>query len=749
MKAKGKMLVMPLSGMDQKIPQASEGATEIVNFTTDEQTDGWDNRIGYEPYAINILGQNSWGPYINLQNVTSCFYWPTHGGAKSFMLYEGNYIGFFTGNTNQLRYIVGNDGGATPVSFEALDQFRTRPAQNQLGSYFEPFGKELVVLNGTDRPLLFNGERVRTLGFTQRPNPPTVWQPLSGSAAFNQNSGDIAYNPIQSSLSGSTAVGAEPAQVRYDLYYGLGTRTENKDNQYRYKVSYVMDNGSESPISARSAPARWVQDNTSKRQGLWLENIPRGPDGVVARRLYRTKNLGDNPTAVASDQSTEDEVYYFLEEIKDNECTHYFDVRPDSALGALAPRDDMSVLFPAGKGNVAATFKNSLFINGGEGDGYSLYYSNPLKPDQFSALNFFQAGSSNSGDIIGLKQYYNSLLVFRERGVDIVIGNPLEGFQYVPYIKGIGCSSRFGIVEVPQLGVMFLSEDGIYLLQGGLDGGAKLSVKKMTTRLTDTFSRINKTMLPIACAGYSSKRKEVHFYFTIDGAIENNLGLVYHLDREGWSKREGFPVACITNDLDGNLIFGNQNGYPSSGAHSSVNECGLYFISGCGDMGTQYQGSGETGIIKRKDGGRTSKYHSATHDFGYGPQKKFVKYVYLYVRAMASQPYKIKYYLDRNTDTPYYVDSKDLLFQRPEQTAQDVYGGGAFVGGALFGTGTWEHTDLIQVRFPVAQKAASYFSFEIETTGTDTYSGNMVIVGYSLEFNTNNLQTRSGRTNAL
>jgi hypothetical protein len=120
-----------------------------------------------------------------------------------------------------------------------------------------------------------------------------------------------------------------------------------------------------------------------------------------------------------------------------------------------------------------------------------------------------------------------------------------------------------------------------------------------------------------------------------------------------------------------------------------------------------------------------------------------------YVRAMASQGYKIKYYLDRNTDTPYVIDSKDLFFQRPEQTAQAVYGGGSFVGGGTFDTSNWEHTDLIQVRFPVAQKACSYFSFELETTGTDTYSGNIVLVGYSLEFNTNNTKTRSGRTNAL
>ena len=93
------------------------------------------------------------------------------------MLYEGDYQGFFTSDRVKLRYVVGNDGTGRPT-YEELDGNRTRPAKNELGSYFEPFGKELVIINGTDQPILFNGDRTRTLGFRTKPNPPTVWSPL-------------------------------------------------------------------------------------------------------------------------------------------------------------------------------------------------------------------------------------------------------------------------------------------------------------------------------------------------------------------------------------------------------------------------------------------------------------------------------------------------------------------------------------------------------------------------------------------
>lgn len=754
MDTKNKIAVMDLKGIDERLPQDGNAATNIENFTTDRQTLGWDNRLGFELYTSNLIGDNDWGPFRNLKQPTSIFYWPTHDGAKSYLLYEGMYQGFLSSTDRvRLRYVVGNDGTGRPGKVD-VDTSRTRPAQNELGSYFEPIGKELVIVNGTDQPIVFNGDRVRTLGFRQKPSPPTVWSPLSGSGAAGTRpqdfNGTISYTPIKSSPDKDIAF-LEPVSQRLDLFYGVGTNTDAKPNQYRYKVSFIMENGSESPISPRSAPANWTTVEADGRLALWLENIPRGPDGTVARRIYRTRNLGDNPTAVGTDQSTEDEVYFFLDQINDNECTYYFDIAPDSNLGFQAPRDDHSVPFPAAGGNVCATFKNCLFINGGKSDGYSLYYSNPLKPDQFSALDYFQAGNQTGGEIKALKGYYNSLLVFRERAIDIVIGDPVNGFKYVPYIKEVGCRSRFAVVEVPNQGVMFLSDDGVFLLSGGFDGGSKLQIKKMTPALPQLFERINKTNLPKACAAYSSFFNEVHFYFTIDGALENNIGLVYHIEKQDWSIRRDFPVKCITNDLDGNLIFGHQDGFASFNDDANTPNCGLYFISKCKNAGTRVIGSGDEAIIARADTGLTRKYHSATHDFGYGPQKKFIKYVYLYVKAAASQGYNIKYYLDRATDQPYVVQSKDLFFQRPEQTAQPVYGGGAYNDPSALelGKSKWPQTDLIQVRFPVVQKAASYFSFEIETTGTDLYSGDMVLVGYSLEFQTNNTKTRSGRTNAL
>ena len=80
-------------------------------------------------------------------------------------------------------------------------------------------------------------------------------------------------------------------------------------------MTWVYENGSESPISPRSNPVAWETSSTTRKFFIWIDNIPRGPEGVVARRLYRTKNLGNNPTAVGTDTAVEEEVYYFLDQI--------------------------------------------------------------------------------------------------------------------------------------------------------------------------------------------------------------------------------------------------------------------------------------------------------------------------------------------------------------------------------------------------------------------------------------------------
>ena len=72
--------------------------------------------------------------------------------------------------------------------------------------------------------------------------------------------------------------------------------------------------------------------------------------------------------------------------------------------------------------------------------------------------------------------YYNSLLVFRENAIDLIRGDALNGFELIPFIQGVGTLSPHTIVPIPNLGLSFLSQDGIYLMRGGLDGGCDLQL---------------------------------------------------------------------------------------------------------------------------------------------------------------------------------------------------------------------------------------------------------------------------------
>jgi hypothetical protein len=79
-------------------------------------------------------------------------------------------------------------------------------------------------------------------------------------------------------------------------------------------------------------------------------------------------------------------LYYLVAEIKNNTDKSYVDYTPDQFLLNLSPSAADSVIFPCPGARFAATFKNCLFLDGGQADPTRIYYSNPLSPDTFGAL---------------------------------------------------------------------------------------------------------------------------------------------------------------------------------------------------------------------------------------------------------------------------------------------------------------------------------------------------------------------------
>lgn len=726
MKAGLKKTIEQLKGLDELIPQSPDSATTMVNFTIDPKTGGWDNRIGYEKFFPNNA---LYGPFDDTERIQSLYVWSTHNGARTYHIYESSLTG---ANTCSLNYTVGNVYITTGGGIVELDSNRSIPLSNEPGTSYSPMGRFLVITNGYDEPIKFDGDEVTELGWSRVPSPPTPFGVDPGVLGVTTGPSGTAFMPLtgwfRSDQKTFTNLYDTSSLFSLRAYYGLGDASVDSVNTYKWKITWVNAAGSESPISASSDVCTWTRYSANKtvgpclRYAAYLSDIAIGPSGTVARRIYRTKNLRESPDVGA------DEVYYFVKEIDNNTETNFIDWIPDAAINNIAPFDADSILLPTLAPRMSASFKGVLFIDGGSEDPTKLFYSKPGQPDSYAASAYFDMGTRDGGGIVGMVSFYNQLIVFRENAIDMVRGDPVSGFKIVPIAEGIGTNAPGTITVVKELGVIFLGKDGIYQISGGMDGGDTVRIQRISDGLLKTMARISLSSMPRAVATYSHKWREWHCYLPVDGETVPSLGLVLHVDNGQWSHREGFPVGAISTTPSGDIVFGNNVG-KTLGSRTDF-ECGLFVISRKRSLGYTTPLIPDGGTITVDKGPPTSTYKSAWLDFGSSQQKKFVKYVYVYALTRGNNAIPITYYMDYGDSG---TESSPVKMQRPDHQDQGVYGTG------LWGSSTWEEPYLTEIRYPIAQKGASRFSFEIETTS------DMILIGYSVEFSSNETKTIRGK----
>lgn len=688
--------IKPLGGISEVVPQKPTDASEIVNMTIHRQTMGWDTRVGYEKYDPKAT--SVWQPFDTLGRIDSLFLWSRHQGAQDWIFLE-------SGGT--LYWLNELQGGV--MGLGAVESGRVIPSLGEPVTSYTPFGRFLIIVNGHDRPTkaamwpvwITPGATQQSLplydlGWRDAPSPPTVW--------------GIDTNP--GAIGGSQDVGIWAGSNSGEI--GLGSTTGGDTNTYRYKQSLVNNAGSESPLSAASNSVEWDTPSAGTYDNsrfIPKVEIQKGPEGTVARRLYRTVNTrGGDPTVA--------ENFFFVMEVPNNQDTHLFDHLGDQQLGSLAPGLTDSILFPAPAARFTATFKNHLFLDGGSSEGTRIYWSKAGKPDEFDVLDFIDLGGRDAGEITGLHPHENYLVVMRERGIDVIRSvsdaNRNVWFDAQPVAGSIGTKANGTITTIPDLGVIFLAPDGVYLLSGSRDGGGVMSIKKVSDPIMKTIERLNPDVIARATAVYSHKWREWHCYFAADGKEKPGLGVVLHLDRVAWSVRQGFPVSSTTANFNGDIIFGHNEG---DGAASNV-ESGLFVISRRQACGGEYQVVGqEQSVIDAPP--CTSTYRSAWIDFDDPNAKKRVHHVYLSVLTQGDNSISMTYFKDYDlTGTA----SPGMKMQRADHLDQKVF------GDSVVGTDVWDEEKLTQIRFPIGQGSCSHFQWEVETTSS------MVILGWAVEY---------------
>lgn len=444
---------------------------------------------------------------------------------------------------------------------------------------------------------------------------------------------------------------------------------------FRYKVTYVNERGQESPASPASGLMTFTNyDEPTASFGRkygWI-GLPVGGPEVVARRVYRTQNIldadGDYITATIAD------TYYFLAEIQDNETTVWEDGIPDTSLGLALNEDNLGPM-PGGVHFMRA-FKNTMFVAGHNGN--ELAFSLPNLPEVFPLVNIMYLEDSDGGEITGMRATKNALVVFKQRSIHLIKGDPISGFFAEVLTEDSGCEAPNTIRELPGMGLVYLGIDRVWLLQGALENtGTVTKIVPLSVPINNKFEEFNLSAFKNACGEIYRRDKEYWLAIPRLGSDDPDLVLVYHYNIGEWTTRENYTIKCMTETRDhrGYLFYGS---YDDNGDKEGILMYSRYYPNK-GGAGTTID----------------PEYESAHWDFGSVYEAIQPAYIYVYTLGYGNNDLLVNMRVNRNIVDVY--GTHKAVDQQDPNNRYEVFGTGAYGTGA-----NWPELRPVTVRYDVA-----------------------------------------------
>jgi hypothetical protein len=638
----------------------------------------------------------------------------------------------------------------------------------------QSYGGRIYLVNGYDEPLVFDGDFCERAGFSQKPPAPfTQTSGFENSTTFPFAVGDFHQQIGSTTMVGSGVApstnrdfkSGNPSLGWYSLhknipYWGVGVTSDaeigaggyrfKQDDSpkhfnlffspvvlrmgfyalqqintrrcgFQYRVTYVNERGQESEASEASNIAYVDNGSGGKKRaahgkGLIGVSLPIGPKECVARRLYRTRNVYDSKGDLYTkgDQRS----FYFLKEIPDNMTKIMVDGHPDTALGELLDTRDLGNFPPRTK--FLAVFKNTMFAAGS--DLNELRYSAPLFPEVFPEDHILTIGDDDGGPITGIRATKNALVVFKTRGIYLVKGDPLNGFSSQTLNKDIGCIAPDSIAEVPGLGLAFLSEKSVYLLEGALENtGSVTAVVNIGSEIPNQLERLNTSAAIRASSAVYQRDKEYWLSIPTMGSSKNNICLVYHYEVGSWSIRKDFPVDCM-------VVSKDHRGYLFMGSNDSENDYKsgiLVYTKGVDTKGLTTLERYTDGSVKETSTVPiNSIYETVSNDYSS---------VFANFRPAHVMAYAVGYGdngLNVNTRVNRSIDQVRTTVQTAEQ--QDPNETYPVYGSAKFGTDRWIAYRPTVVRYDISTTHRGPVR-ELSVSFASANGNKIELIGYDLE----------------
>lgn len=662
--------VYPLRGIDQRWKASPSAAARITDMTW-HRKEGWRTAGGYGQLTPNDdEGDNS---FDSTAEITSLHWFSQQGGTRQWLIWETatGALKHFNGSLSP----AGNSNNIVDEAFDAFDgTVRSRATQTVPWARTQSavFGDYLYLVNGYDEPLVFDGVKAMRAGFGLAPPPPDVY--VANKDAANTD------------------------HLISDARIGLGE--VSKTCGYIYRRSFVNERGQESALSEPSVLITFL--NTTSTTIITCELAP-GPDWAVASRLYRTADVLDSSGEPLSRGANEN--YYFLTEIPDNSTRLFADLLPDTSLAQLADPENFGG-FPS-DAHLIAVFKDTMFLATKRG----VHFSKPGLPEEYPPDNFFDLGDGEGGPPTALYSTRNALVVFKARGIYLIKGDPASGFYAQTLFRDVGTTAPNAVRFLPGLGLVFVGDTGIYLLEGALENtGTPTKLVQLDTQIPDLFRRINRSALPAAEGVVYHADGEYWLAVPTVGSHKNDLVLVYHYEIGAWSTRQEYPIGAM-------VVTGDRRGYLMFGSNDASSKPGVWVYGhGFGDKG----GTALSSI-----------YETAHVDFGSIYQAVFGKFRVLAtvvglgkndisLNVTPSRAMAPIYDSDQGRDQRYVVDA--MARDGSDNDLLPVYGTMTWGGAAKWG----DHRPVV-VRWDVTSMGHGPVH---ELQATFSWTGRGEIIGY-------------------
>ena len=208
-------------------------------------------------------------------------------------------------------------------------------------------------------------------------------------------------------------------------------------------------------------------------------------------------------------------------------------------------------------GNVAALYKDRIYVAGVDPHYSTLYFSDIGNPEKYPPANNESVNNNDGDRIMALTPLFDSLLIFKEYSIWEWQVDRLNNPSFVRYItKDIGTTSARSVLNINGI-VYFFNRSGVWMLSQKYPELISLKVDKIIKSIKDPYSVV----------AFKDGNKYNLFVgdVTIDDRVFKNTILVYDTVFNQWTiKCLNDKAETITDFIDDNNIlttyFGNESG---------------------------------------------------------------------------------------------------------------------------------------------------------------------------------------------